>query len=331
MGRQRTIDDAEFWRSPRMANLSQEDKATLQYLLTSPYSNIIGVYQIVPRIAASEMGWNDGQLIAVLERLEKLELIRFDEASGFIWVRIWWFHNKLKAAFDGNVKKMAYSQLRKVPDHWLEDIQKWIIFHDERAVFTPIGRPLEGASEGLAGAQVGATTNPTLTNISTTTCIPALLNGGGTEVDIGTLVDAAMWSASKAGSIHNEGGYRSAIKARIQQAGPSAEDLLTLKAWRDDQARILGQEEARKRQAREAEDNRSAHLRDTERINAAFNLLSLADQASILEGFQIQIASTNPMVFSLLKKQGVKSPVVQAAFTEFLRTVPNLNRETTAA
>jgi len=44
MGRQRTIDDTNFWRSPRVADCSQEDKATLLYLLTSPSSNIIGVY-----------------------------------------------------------------------------------------------------------------------------------------------------------------------------------------------------------------------------------------------------------------------------------------------
>lgn len=113
MGRQRTIDDAEFWRSPRIANRSQEDKATLLYLLTSPYSNIIGVYPIVPRIAASEMGWTADQLIPVLERLASLELISFDEPSGFVWVRIWWYHNRLRAAFLGlNSRRMQRSGLK---------------------------------------------------------------------------------------------------------------------------------------------------------------------------------------------------------------------------
>lgn len=55
MGRQRTINDVAFWRSPKMAGRTQEDRALLTYLLTGPFSNIIGVYQIVPRIAASEM------------------------------------------------------------------------------------------------------------------------------------------------------------------------------------------------------------------------------------------------------------------------------------
>lgn len=56
MGRQRVIDDAGFWRSVQISVRSQEDKATLLYLLTSPFSNIVGVYQIVPHVAAAEMG-----------------------------------------------------------------------------------------------------------------------------------------------------------------------------------------------------------------------------------------------------------------------------------
>jgi hypothetical protein len=107
MGRQRTIDDAEFWRSLRIANRSQEDKATLLYLLTSPYSNIIGVYPIVPCIAASEMGWTVDQLIPVLERLASLELISFDKPSGFVWVCMWWYHNRLRAAFLGSVARQS--------------------------------------------------------------------------------------------------------------------------------------------------------------------------------------------------------------------------------
>jgi hypothetical protein len=87
------------------------------------------------------MGWTADQLLVVLKRLERLDLIYFDEVSGFVWVRIWWYHNKLKAAFDGNVKKMAYAQLRKVPECWLGEVQEWIAFHDERGVFVPIESP----------------------------------------------------------------------------------------------------------------------------------------------------------------------------------------------
>jgi regulator of protease activity HflC (stomatin/prohibitin superfamily) len=117
----------------------------------------------------------------------------------------------------------------------------------------------------------------------------------------------------------------------MQQTGPSAEDLLTLTAWRAEQARIHEHGMARQRQVRQAEEDRSTQVQEHERINAAFSSLAPADQALTLQGFQNHIASVNPMVFSLMKKQGLKSPVVQAAFTDFLRTALNLTLETTAA
>lgn len=332
MGRQRTIDDAEFWRSPRIANRSQEDKATLLYLLTSPYSNIIGVYQIVPRIAASEMGWTADQLLPVLERLAKLELISFDEPSGFIWVRIWWYHNKLRMALLGNLAKRAYSELSKVPTHWRTEVQEWIAFHDESGIFTPIESPLEGASIGLRQTQQGAAPNHTVNLTSTTTYNHPSLNGGGVDQkNLEDLVNAAIWAATKGGGIHNEAGYRSAIKVRIQQNGPSAEDLLTLTAWRAEQVKLQEQSQTRQRLERQAEEDRSAHARDIERIDAAFNLLAPADQALMLRGFQEHIASSNPIVLPLLKKHGVNNPLVHAALNEYLRTTPNVPSQIRAA
>jgi hypothetical protein len=118
MGRQRTINDAEFWRSPRIADRTQEDKATLLYLLTSPYSNIIGVYAIVPRIAAAEMGWTAEQLLAILKRLGSLELVRFEDSSGFVWVRNWWDHNSAKMAVATTLREKTYSQIAAMPAIW---------------------------------------------------------------------------------------------------------------------------------------------------------------------------------------------------------------------
>jgi ATP-dependent protease Clp ATPase subunit len=67
--RQRTVSDY-FWRDPAICDLSQEDKATLLYFLTSPFSNIIGVYQIVWAVAAAEMGWTKDQMTTVAKRLQ---------------------------------------------------------------------------------------------------------------------------------------------------------------------------------------------------------------------------------------------------------------------
>jgi len=116
--RQRTITDF-FWRDPEISELSQEDKSTLLYLLTSPSSNIIGVYQVVWRIAAAEMGWTADQLLAVITRLKNLGLVEFNK-QGFIWVKTWWKHNSAIGAFSPKLLAKAKKQCDEMPGEWLE-------------------------------------------------------------------------------------------------------------------------------------------------------------------------------------------------------------------
>ncbi|WP_186080254.1 hypothetical protein [Burkholderia gladioli] len=119
MSRQRTLNDAAFWRSPEMAGRTQEDRAMLCYLLTSPFSNIIGAYQIVPRIAASEMGWDsDSQLLPVIHRLSNAGFLQFDPESSFVWVRIWWNHNSAKMAVGGTLRQRTFEQIAQIPQQW---------------------------------------------------------------------------------------------------------------------------------------------------------------------------------------------------------------------
>lgn len=121
MGRQRTINDVAFWRSPKMAGRTQEDRALLTYLLTGPFSNIIGVYQIVPRIAASEMGWDtESQMIPVLQRLRDDELVEFAPDSNFVWVRIWWDHNSASMSVGGTLRQRTMEQIADIPSQWRE-------------------------------------------------------------------------------------------------------------------------------------------------------------------------------------------------------------------
>lgn len=114
--RQRTISD-DFWRDPEICDLTQEDKATLLYLLTSPSSNIIGVYQVVWRIAAAEMGWTSEQLVGVIERLQLRNLVSYNE-TGWVWVRIWWKHNSAAGAFSPKLIKSAGKQIMAMPPEW---------------------------------------------------------------------------------------------------------------------------------------------------------------------------------------------------------------------
>lgn len=121
MGRQRTIDDAGFWRSVQISSRSQEDKATLFYLLTSPFSNIIGAYQIVPHIAAAEMGWTSEQLFPVLTRLSNADLIEYDEGSCSVWVKIWWEHNSARMAVGPSLRAKTFDQIGQIIAAWQRD------------------------------------------------------------------------------------------------------------------------------------------------------------------------------------------------------------------
>ncbi len=122
--RQRTISD-HFWRDPDISGLSQEDKATLLYFLTSPSSNIIGCYQVVWMIAAAEMGWTKDQLLVVVERLKAKSLIEFND-DGWVWVKLWWKHNSSSGAFNPSSKLSSHvkKQCAAIPREWLVDFGK---------------------------------------------------------------------------------------------------------------------------------------------------------------------------------------------------------------
>lgn len=122
MGRQRTINDKKFWNSPKMAGRTQEDRATLVYLLTCTSSNIIGSYTIVPRIAAAEMGWDtESQFMPVLKRLCDSDFIKYDAETSSVWVRIWWEHNSPKMALAPTLRQKSIKQIREMPGHWISD------------------------------------------------------------------------------------------------------------------------------------------------------------------------------------------------------------------
>lgn len=118
MGRQRTINDAN-WRSVKMSGRTVEDRYALLYFLTSPFSNIVGAYELVISIAAPEMGWDsESQLKPVIKRLINEGFLECDQERGFIWVRDWWDHNSAKMAVGPALIKKTIEQIWKIPDQW---------------------------------------------------------------------------------------------------------------------------------------------------------------------------------------------------------------------
>lgn len=121
MSRQRTIND-QIWRSNRLSGCTVEDRYALFYFLTSPFSNVIGAYEIVLRVAASEMGWDvESQLINVIRRLVDADLIYFDADANYVWVKVWWDHNSAKMAVASTLRKKTLQQIEALPERWRND------------------------------------------------------------------------------------------------------------------------------------------------------------------------------------------------------------------
>lgn len=98
--------------------IARKKTKPLCFICSHPYSNIIGVYQIVPRIAAAEMGWTADQLVTILNRLVESKLILYDTRSGFVWVKIWWDHNSAKMAVATTLRSNTLKQIDAIPIDW---------------------------------------------------------------------------------------------------------------------------------------------------------------------------------------------------------------------
>lgn len=121
-GRQRTICDKCLWSYNRLHGCTVEDKYLLIYFLTSPYSNVIGAYEIKLASVAAELGWDvETQFKPVLKRLVDEALVDYDEASYFVWVKVWWDHNVASQAAGERLIGKTVEELLRMPAKWLQD------------------------------------------------------------------------------------------------------------------------------------------------------------------------------------------------------------------
>lgn len=116
MGRQRTINDQSFWRSPRLQNTTIEDKVANLHLLTAPDSNIIGSYCLVPRIAAAEIRLSEDQWLQIMISLEKQDLAQYDVGLMFVWVKNWWDHHNAKQIMGPKLRDRTIQEIKKLPE-----------------------------------------------------------------------------------------------------------------------------------------------------------------------------------------------------------------------
>lgn len=121
MGRQRTINDQNFWRCPKLQDSTTEDKIAALHLLTCPDSNVIGGYSLVPRIAAAEIGWTPDQWRQILERLNRQGFALFDSALSFVWVKNWWDHHSPSQTLGPKLRSQTLQQILHLPDFCREE------------------------------------------------------------------------------------------------------------------------------------------------------------------------------------------------------------------
>jgi hypothetical protein len=321
-----------FWNDPKLAHCTSENLFTNLLLLTSRDSNVIGVYRTMWRSIGAGIGWTEAQLLSAARDLAVKGIVVIDEPTGWVWVKNWWDHNSLRAAFLGNVARKARAELNQVPDHWRESIHQWIASYDEDGICMPLQSPFEGASKGPPSPIEGSGGNPTPTpnpNLSsTTTNIVSEQPGGGVEdTDVEALVSAAVWASSKTRKIENEGAFRYAVKTRIQESGPSKEDMKTLAAWRSVQAAAKIRALTLQQSSNHVDELAQQLAREHERLATAFAALGATRQNEIILALDAHLATSSQGAHKLMRKQGLKSPVVRAALMEFMKASAEFNTD----
>lgn len=330
MGRQRMISDS-IWTDPKLAHLSSEDLLTNVMLLSNRDSNVIGVYQTMWRSVGAGLGWTETQMLTKARDLAAKGVIAIDEREGWVWVKNWWDHNALRAAFLGNVAKKARSEFNKVPAHWKDAVYEWLLENDGDRVCEGLLTSFEGAYKGLESPSQGAGGNPTpnLSDSSTTT--PTKSSDSDFErLDIESLVEAAVWATSKTGVISNEPGFRHKVMTRIRTCGANPTDLQTLTSWQSAQATSRTRAILLQQSAADSERLASEQAHERDRIAASFESLDQSSQNELIRSLDTHLAATSPTVHKLFQKHGVASPVGRATLFEFMKSSSALSSELTA-
>lgn len=88
----------DFWKDPKVTEeMSAEDRYTMLYLLSNPYTTQIGIYTVTKRQIAFDLGYSTESVSAILERFEKLhKLIKYNADTREIAIRNWGKYNLIK-------------------------------------------------------------------------------------------------------------------------------------------------------------------------------------------------------------------------------------------
>lgn len=92
------VINTKFWDDDKVINqFSPEDKYFLLYLLTNKHTSQIGIYPLVPRQAAFELGYSAEAVSILLDRFEtKYDIIRYSKDTCEVAIKNYLFHSVIK-------------------------------------------------------------------------------------------------------------------------------------------------------------------------------------------------------------------------------------------
>ena len=79
----------DFWEDPKvMEEMTPEDRYFYLYLLTNPHTNMIGIYQILKKQMAFELGYSPESINSLLDRfINHHKLIKYDTETKEIFIK----------------------------------------------------------------------------------------------------------------------------------------------------------------------------------------------------------------------------------------------------
>jgi hypothetical protein len=99
------------------SELDQDERGALAYLLTSPFSSYIGIFEVIPRVAAAEMRITEEEFRSRIERLQALGLVATE--SNYVLVKVWFMHSSWQVYLKPKAKARlpALQDMLNVPNN----------------------------------------------------------------------------------------------------------------------------------------------------------------------------------------------------------------------
>ena len=92
------IVNTSFWEDEKVINdFSPEDKYFYLYLITNPHTSQLGIYKLVPKTAAFELGYSKEAVMVLLDRFEaKYDMIRYNKETCEVAIKNYLRHSVVK-------------------------------------------------------------------------------------------------------------------------------------------------------------------------------------------------------------------------------------------